>query len=317
MVKEYKNDFMNPEILKRIEQVEKTSKVQEGLNEIRRGIHRKTSNFFNPKYIVMFLFSLLALQFSYYLFVIFLIVCFSTFGKNEEETVDIDNPYENNVILPILQEIFPGTSLNYSEGIDEDVFIKLIPKSEKYYSDCHIIFADEFKTEFSNMSAYHYRSSKKSGYISINDFYGQVMLIRQKTNIRGHIRIVPLINSNSENDETYMAYGIKMSDETEIKTESIYFNESYSIFSTDQFYPKLILDPITIEILNDWSKKIKVCVYIDENYIAVGFDSRRRMFSMPTTSNETANLSLGSEYEKVRKNLGDFYNFINIIREKI
>lgn len=317
MVKKYRNDFMNPEILKRIEQVEKSSKVQEGLNEIRRGMSGKTSNLFNPKFIIIFIFSIVALQFSYYLFVIFLIVCFSIFGKNEEIKFDIDSSYENNVILPILQEIFPGTSLNYSEGIDEDVFVKLLPKCEKYYSDCHIIFADESKTELSNMSAYHYRSRKKSGYISINDFYGQVMLIRQKTNIRGHIRIVPLINSTSEDEETYMPYGSKMSDETEIKTESICFNESYSIFSTDQFYPKLILDPITIEILNDWSKKIKVCVYIDENYIAVGFDSSRKMFSMPTTSNETANLSLVSEYEKVRKNLGDFYNFINIIREKL
>ena len=317
MKKLYKDDFLNTEIIKRIEKLERTPKIDKEIKPATTTSKASKTSPINIKTIIMVILALIAISRGYYLLVIILFVFFIKLNnKNTDNGAYEDSPYANSVVLPILDEVFPGTKLCYNEGIDEEVYDRLFPRSEKYYSDCHISFADEYNTEFSNLSAYHSRRSSKGKYIEINDFYGQVFLIKLKTNIKGHIRIVPLNNGN-EDDEFFTPYGKRKADEREIITESIYFNQAYNIFATDEFYTKYILDPSFIELLNDWSKKMKVCIYINENLIAVSFDSKTHLFTEPSTNTKLESISLVDEYEKVREKFGIFYEFINIIREKV
>ena len=62
---------------------------------------------------------------------------------------------------------------------------------------------------------------------------------------------------------------------------------------------------------------MKVCIYINENLIAVSFDSKTHLFTEPSTNTKLESISLVDEYEKVREKFGIFYEFINIIREKV
>lgn len=51
-------------------------------------------------------------------------------------------------------EILPDTEINYSKKIDVKVMKRLVPDSQYYFGNCHIVFGDDYKTEFSNMQAY-------------------------------------------------------------------------------------------------------------------------------------------------------------------
>ena len=111
-------------------------------------------------------------------------------------------------------------------------------------------------------------------------------------------------------------YGRKTKEESEVQTESIEFNNSYSIFSTDDFYTKLVLDPSFIEILNNLQKRMRVCLYLDGEHIIAAFDSGWYLFGAPGESG-VENLSLIREYERFRDVLAEYYEIINLIREKL
>ena len=234
----------------------------------------------------------------------------------EKKKVDVDSLYSNNVLTPILNAILPGTVLNNSEGIDNDIFANLLPISSIYYSSRHIIFGDEFKTEFSNMQAMHTSISESGKTIKKTDFIGQVLLINSKTNINGHIRIVPVTGKNFMGQKLNGYYGRKMKGESEVQTESIEFNNSYSIFSTDDFYTKLVLDPSFIEVLNNLQKRMRVCIYLDSEHIIAAFDSGRYLLGTPGKSG-VENLSLIREYARFRDVLAEYYEIIRLINEKL
>ena len=243
------------------------------------------------------------------------VVCFAgKFFVNNK--VDVDALYADNVLTPILNVILPGTVLNNSEGIDSSIFDNLLPISSRYYSSKHIIFGDEFKTEFSNMQAIHFSRSESGKSVKKTDFIGQVLLINSKTNINGHIRIVPVTGKNFMGQKLNGYYGKKTKEESEVQTESIEFNDSYSVFSTDDFYTKLVLDPSFIELMNNLQKRMRVCLYLDSERIVAAFDSGRYLFGAPGKSG-IENLSLTREYAKFRDILAEYYEIINVIREKL
>lgn len=111
-------------------------------------------------------------------------------------------------------------------------------------------------------------------------------------------------------------YGKKTKEESEVQTESIEFNDSYSVFSTDDFYTKLVLDPSFIELMNNLQKRMRVCLYLDSERIVAAFDSGRYLFGAPGKSG-IENLSLTREYAKFRDILAEYYEIINVIREKL
>ena len=230
--------------------------------------------------------------------------------------VDVDALYSDNILTPILNAILPGTVLENSEGIDSSIFNNILPISSKYYSSKHIIFGDEFRTEFSNMQAIHFSRSESGKSVKKTDFVGQVLLINAKTNINGHIRIVPVTGKNFMGKKLNGYYGRKTKEESEVQTESIEFNNSYSIFSTDDFYTKLVLDPSFIELMNNLQKRMRVCIYLDSEHIIAAFDSGWYLFGAPGKSG-VENLSLTREYARFRDVLAEYYEIINVIREKL
>lgn len=322
----YGRVFTNPEVLNRLAQVEQSPQIQGKLNELKEGIKNNSFDFmrlipFIP--VVMVIGALYSyfpnIDYSRYkyhlLIVVVFVVCFAGkfFVKNE---VDVDTLYSDNVLTPILNVILPGTVIKNSEGIDYSIFDNLLPISSKYYSNSHIIFGDEFKTEFSNMQAMHFSRTESGKTVKKTDFIGQVLLINSRTNINGHIRIVPVTGKNFMGQKLNGYYGKKTKEESEVQTESIEFNNSYSIFSTDDFYTKLVLDPSFIELLNNLQKRMRVCLYLDSERIVAAFDSGWYLFGTPGKS-EAENLSLTREYAKFRDVLAEYYEIINVIREKL
>ena len=194
--------FTNPEVLERLNKLEKSPQMQGKLNELKDGIK---NNAFDPMRLIPLIPVVLiigavgnylpSLDYSTYkyplLIVIAFVVCFAGkfFVKNK---VDVSALYADNVLTPILNAILPGTVLENSEGIDNSIFNNLLPISSRYYSNKHIIFGDESKTEFSNMQAMHFSRTESGKTVKKTDFIGQVLLINAKTNINGHIRIVPV-----------------------------------------------------------------------------------------------------------------------------
>ena len=322
----YGSVFTNPEVLNRLARIEQSPQIQGKLNELKEGVKNNSFDFARliPLIPVVMVFGALYNYFpnidysryKYYLLIVgVFVVCFAgKFFVNNK--VDVDTLYSDNVLTPIFNAILPGTVLKNSEGIDSSIFNNLLPISSRYYSNTHIIFGDEFKTEFSNMQAMHFSRSESGKTVKKTDFIGQVLLINSKTNINGHIRIVPVTGKNFMGQKLNGYYGKKTKEESEVQTESIEFNNSYSIFSTDDFYTKLVLDPSFIEVLNNLQKRMRVCLYLDSERIVAAFDSGRYLFGAPGKSG-VENLSLAREYSKFRDVLAEYYEIINVIREKL
>ena len=322
----YGSVFTNPEVLNRLARIEQSPQIQGKLNELKEGVKNNSFDFARliPLIPVVMVFGALYNYFpnidysryKYYLLIVgVFVVCFAgKFFVNNK--VDVDTLYSDNVLTPIFNAILPGTVLKNSEGIDSSIFNNLLPISSRYYSNTHIIFGDEFKTEFSNMQAMHFSRSESGKTVKKTDFIGQVLLINSKTNINGNIRIVPVTGKNFMGQKLNGYYGKKTKEESEVQTESIEFNNSYSIFSTDDFYTKLVLDPTLIELLNNLQKRMRVCLYLDSERIVAAFDSGRYLFGAPGKSG-VENLSLAREYSKFRDVLAEYYEIINVIREKL
>ena len=318
--------FTDPEVLEKLNRLEKSPQMQGKLNELKEGVK---NNAFDPMRLIPLIPVVLIIgavgnylpsfDYSSYkyplLIVIAFVICFGGkfFVSNK---VDVSSLYADNVLTPILNAILPGTVLKDSEGIDNSIFNNLLPISSRYYSNTHIIFGDESKTEFSNMQAMHFSRSESGKTVKKTDFIGQVLLMNSKTNINGHIRIVPVTGKNFMGQKLNGYYGKKTKEESEVQTESIEFNNSYSIFSTDNFYTKLVLDPSFIEVLNNLQKRMRVCIYIDSEHIIAAFDSGWYLFGAPGKSG-IENLSLIREYAKFRDVLAEYYEVINVIREKL
>ena len=322
----YGSVFTNPEVLNKLAQIEQSPQIQGKLSALKEGVK---NNSFDPVRLIPLIPVVMVLgtlynyfpnidysRYKYYLLIVgVFVVCFAgKFFVNNK--VDVDALYSDNVLTPILNAILPGTVLNNSEGMDSSIFNNLLPISSRYYSSKHIIFGDEFKTEFSNMQAIHFSRSESGKSVKKTDFIGQVLLINSKTNINGHIRIVPVTGKSFMGQKLNGYYGRKTKEESEVQTESIDFNNSYSIFSTDDFYTKLVLDPSFIEILNNLQKRMRVCLYLDGEHIIAAFDSGWYLFGAPGESG-VENLSLIREYERFRDVLAEYYEIINLIREKL
>lgn len=322
----YGSVFTNPEVLNRLAQIEQSPQIQGKLSALKEGVK---NNSFDPIRLIPLIPVVMVLgtlynyfpnidysRYKYYLLIVgVFVVCFAgKFFVNNK--VDVDALYADNVLTPILNVILPGTVLNNSEGIDSSIFDNLLPISSRYYSSKHIIFGDEFKTEISNMQAIHFSRSESGKSVKKTDFIGQVLLINSKTNINGHIRIVPVTGKNFMGQKLNGYYGKKTKEESEVQTESIEFNDSYSVFSTDDFYTKLVLDPSFIELMNNLQKRMRVCLYLDSERIVAAFDSGRYLFGAPGKSG-IENLSLTREYAKFRDILAEYYEIINVIREKL
>lgn len=314
----YQNNFTKPEITTRIRNLEQSQEMQKKLVSVKSKMKNNIPNLIDLRLVLGILLALLVLNTRYYYFLPIVLVLYTNlFAPRNKEEVDISEDYAENFLRPILEEVFPETKLLYNEGLALDVFELILPGSDKYNSNCHIIFADSYKTEFSNMTALFVTRDNKGKTIHKVDFTGQVFQINLSTNVKGHIRIIPSTEKSLLGSKNYRAYGKIRENEREITTESIKFNEDYSIFATDDFNTRLILDPTIINILNTWREKMKVCLYMDENQLIIAFDSGGFLFLLPRLKSDVDSLSIAGEYEKVRVKLADFYELVERIREKL
>lgn len=317
MRKKYRDKFTNPEIVKRIEQIENSPQMQSKLHSVKNGMK---NNIINPFVIVIgaiFVFIALRAMLDIYSILVMAAIVYFWSKYSKQRRNELAKSYIDNFLLPVLNEILPNTTIDYSKKIDLKVMKRLVPDSQYYFGNCHIVFGDDYKTEFSNMQAFTETEDSEGHTRQTIDFCGQVLMAKFDTKINGHIRVVPIKKGKVLGFRNHGNYGKKTKIEKEIETESLEFNKSYAIYSTDDFYTRLILDPKIIELLNDWKEKMKVCLYMNEQYISVSFESNAFLFALPQTKKQVDELSLSAEYEKIREKLSGFYSLIDIIGEKL
>ena len=316
MRKKYRDKFTNPEIVKRIEQIENSPQMQARLRSVKNGMK---DNIINPFLVIGAMVGFIALRAMLGIYSILVMAALVYFWNkySSKRRNELATSYTDNFLLPVLNEILPDTTIDYSKKVDVKVMQRLVPNSEYYFGNCHIVFGDDYKTEFSNMQAYTETEDSEGHTRQTIDFCGQVLMAKFDTKINGHIRVVPVKKGKVLGFRNHGSYGKKTKIEKEIETESIEFNNSYAIYSTDDFYTRLILDPKIIELLNDWKEKMRVCLYMNEQYISVSFESNAFLFALPQTKKQVDELSLSTEYEKVREKLSGFYSLIDIIGEKL
>ena len=314
--KKYRDKFTNPEIVKRIEQIENSPQMQARLRSVKNGMK---DNIINPFLVIGAMVGFIALRAMLGICSILVMAAIVYFWNkySKQRRTELATSYTDNFLLPVLKEILPDTTIDYSKEVDLKVMKRLVPDSEYYFGNCHIVFGDDYKTEFSNMQAYTESEDSEGHTRRIIDFCGQILMAKFDTKINGHIRVVPIKKGKVLGVRNHGSYGKKTKIEKEIETESIEFNNSYAIYSTDDFYTRLILDPKIIELLNDWKEKMRVCLYMNEQYISVSFESNAFLFALPQTKKQVDELSLSTEYEKVREKLSGFYSLIDIIGEKL
>ena len=161
MRKKYRDKFTNPEIVKRIEQIENSPQMQSKLLLVKNGMK---NNIINPFVLVIgAMFGFIALSAMramldiYSLLVMAAIVYFwekYSEQRRKQRRNDLAKSYIDNFLLPVLNEILPDTTIDYFKKIDLKVMKRLVPDSQYYFGNCHIVFGDDYKTEFSNMQAY-------------------------------------------------------------------------------------------------------------------------------------------------------------------
>ncbi|EFH93673.1 hypothetical protein HMPREF0391_10041 [Finegoldia magna ATCC 53516] len=314
--KKYRDKFTNPEIVKRIEQIENSPQMQSKLHSVKNGMK---DNIINPFLVIGAMVGFIALRAMLGIYSILVMAALVYFWNkySKQRRTELATSYTDNFLLPVLNEILPDTTIDYSKKVDVKVMQRLVPDSQYYFGNCHIVFGDDYKTEFSNMQAYTETEDSEGHTRQTIDFCGQVLMAKFDTKINGHIRVVPVKKGKVLGFRNHGSYGKKTKIEKEIETESIEFNNSYAIYSTDDFYTRLILDPKIIELLNDWKEKMRVCLYMNEQYISVSFESNAFLFALPQTKKQVDELSLSTEYEKVREKLSGFYSLIDIIGEKL
>lgn len=317
MRKKYRDKFTNPEIVKRIEQIENSPQMQSKLHSVKNGMKKNVINPFVLVIGAIFVFIALRAMLDIYSLLVMAAIVYFWKKYSKQRRNELANSYIDNFLLPVLNEILPNTTIDYSKKIDLKVMKRLVPDSEYYFGNCHIVFGDDYKTEFSNMEAFTETEDSEGHTRQTIDFCGQVLMAKFDTKINGHIRVVPIKKGKVLGLRNHGNYGKKTKIEKEIETESLEFNNSYAIYSTDDFYTRLILDPKIIELLNDWKEKMKVCLYMNEQYISVSFESNEFLFTLPQTKKQVDELSLSAEYEKVREKLSGFYSLIDIIGEKL
>ncbi|MDU2220137.1 DUF3137 domain-containing protein [Finegoldia magna] len=316
MRKKYREKFTNPEIVKRIEQIENSPQMQSKLHSVKNGMK---DNIINPFIAICAIVGFIALRAMLGIYSILVMAALVYFWNkySSKRRNELATSYTDNFLLPVLNEILPDTTIDYSKEVDVKAMKRLVTDSQYYFGNCHIVFGDDYKTEFSNMQAYTETEDSEGHTRQTIDFCGQVLMAKFDTKINGHIRVVPVKKGKVLGFRNHGSYGRKTKIEKEIETESIEFNNSYAIYSTDDFYTRLILDPKIIELLNDWKEKMRVCLYMNEQYISVSFESNAFLFALPQTKKQVDELSLSTEYEKVREKLSGFYSLIDIIGEKL
>lgn len=314
--------FTDPSVIEKIKSMENSKEVQERLNSVKEAMKSRTFSILKYKralpigvFILFFIVTKLEFKELIFVFVFLAAKLISDyFRKNRKLN---ENAYVDNFLLPVLEEIFPQTELDYSKGLKIKVLENFLPNEDDFFGNCHIKFGDEFGTEFSNFKGVHYVTDSDGDKKRVTDFVGQGLFVKMQTNIDGHIRVVPVRRKSVFGNKKHGIYGNKRKNETEIETESIDFNESYSIFSTDDFYTRLILDPNIIDLLNSWKDRMDTTLYMNEEYISIAFKSNEYIFEIPTTKQGVDQLSLSGEYEKIREKLVDFYSLLDIIGDKL
>ncbi|WP_297811814.1 DUF3137 domain-containing protein [uncultured Finegoldia sp.] len=306
-----RDKFLDSSIVDELNRIENLPETKNKLKSILNKNSNKNMENFSVGFLGFVASTIAARFFSgYFLYIILILIWLPFFNFFSRNKYNSEDTYIKNFLEPVLKKVLPDTEVDYDEEMDLDILGNLVYNSKIYESKCHITFGDEYKTQFCNLYAYHEKFNDKGKEVRYTDFQGQVLASCFNTGINGHIRVVPVCNK-SMGSVSYGPYGNKRKDEKEILTESIEFNNSYSIFSTDDYYARLIIDAKVIDFLNEIKNKMRVSIYMSEKFVAMAFETNNTLFKPPLFFISVDKLALAGNYEKIRTNLSQFYTIMD------
>lgn len=320
--------FTDPAVLKRLAAIEASPEHQQQLAQVKEQMQQNRIN----RLIAPFVLGLtLYIAFGIFRFtsstvingvllVAFLVV--GWFGyryyrqKVREFAHNNEQAYLEHVLLPVLCEVVPDTTVDYHSGIQFSLLKPTIPQSEKYQTGCHISFGDTYKTEFCNVYAYHIETDSDDNKVQVTDFLGQAFLAHCTTELRGHVRIIPTTRGLFGR-ELQIGYDKTQHDEKKLELEDIQFNETHNVYCTDELSARRLLNPYLLSLLDEWVARMPVAVYMTQEMLVVSFSSNQSLLQIPTTAKEIDMLSLTAEYQKVQEGLSNTYRLLDTIVQQV
>lgn len=232
--------------------------------------------------------------------------------------------YLDNFLLPVFHELFPQAKISYFEGIEPEIWNKVTPGYEDLTANCHISFHDEKNIEFCNLYLYkeeRYRTALNEDYGLRDDiryrnkkvFRGQILTAECPTGLNGHVRIVPSWGRGLLGDEDLNGYKPKTKEESRLDIGNAPFDKAFEVFTTDEVGAKKLLTGRFAELISGWRNRCPVCLYLDQQKIIISFDDNYELFELPDSMANIQNISLVSEYDKLREPLTDMYDLLEII----
>lgn len=322
------SDFMQSdreEELERIRRLEASSDYQEKLKQLRE---KMNSNLQWKMYTIIcvvigvFLFMLFRYQGLIAAAVIAFFVLYPRYKKRQElfggAKEDNEHLYVENMLNPIVKEIFPEGEISVNSDFLLDAIRSVIPSSRTYKSYRQISFHNESDLAVANVYAYHTEErtssdGKHQTTETVQDFRGQVYQMRFPGAFDGHIRVVPTRTSAFLKREVQDYPGTRAG-EMKIDTEDIRHNENYNIYCTDELAARNFLNPTVLDWFDKNISQSQTAIYIENHELYISRYTDRDIFPLPRTLEEIDHLSLMEEYKKLRGEIDFIQSFTAIFQ---
>ena len=308
--------FSNKEVLRNIQEVEKSPEKQAILRSVKEEMSLNRSKNQTQLLLLVFVVFILMAFFKILGFVLGMVLLIFSGNWYQKRNKKNHISYVDYFLLPVLREILPNIKIDYEGGIEEAIFDLVTPNADTYQPNCHILFKDEYNTEFCNLYSYHTNQDSEGNTTVIEDFKGQVLMAKYATGLVGHVRIVPT-SRGFFGREFQVGYKKAENGEKKIETEDIHFNETFNVYGTDEVSSRILLNPYLLTVLSEYREKYPVTIWMDENKVSVSFYTGYQILQAPSCRKDIENLSLSTEYEKVQDSLSDFYDLLDTINTQL
>lgn len=313
------------EELERIRRLEASPDYQEKLKQLRE---KMNSNLQWKMYTIVcvvigvLLFMLFRYQGLIAAAVIAFFVLYPRYKKRQElfggDKEDNEHLYVENMLNPIVKEIFPEGEISVNSDFPLDAIKSVIPRSKTYQSYRQISFHNESDLAVTNVYAYHTEertsnNDQNSTTVTVEDFRGQVYRMRFPGAFTGHIRVVPTRRTAIFKHEV-QDYPGTLRQEMKIDTEDIQHNENYNIYCTDELVARNFLNPTVLDWFDQNISQSQTAIYIEDDMLYISRYTSQDLFPIPRTPAEIDKLSLMEEYRKLREEIDFIQGFTAIFR---
>ena len=198
-----------------------------------------------------------------------------------------DEIYLDDILSPVLKEVFPKASIKEDGSIPSEALSHLCPRSTDFLCFKELSFHDDKELTVSNLYAHHtetrYRTSNghtRTEHVEVTDFLGQVFSLSTDQF---------LWSSSGGSDQEIISFKREVNgvypgargDEVQIETEDIRNNENYNIYCTDELSARKFLTPKMLEWFDRQISQNAMCVFLKDKKLFISLYTDRYIFPTP------------------------------------